>query len=117
MTEPMPSNTKVTCLTPAIVLGPTGNLQGTYKFFSLATGKKVKGRAFTPYPMSSSVINKVEAYAKLTAFPGIFDFADRNGILFEWNKEVDESPEGIVEVEDVILYPSLAAEHPEVALG
>ncbi len=32
----------VTCSTLAIVLGPMGNLQGTYKFFSLAMGKKVK---------------------------------------------------------------------------
>jgi hypothetical protein len=107
----------VTRSTPAIVLGPTGNLQGTYKFFSLATGKKVKQRVFAPYPMPDSVIKKVEAYAKLTALPGIFDFADRNGILFEWNEEVDESPEGIVDVKNVTLYPSLAAEHPGVALG
>jgi hypothetical protein len=85
-------------------------------FFSLATGKKVKGRTFTPYPMPDSVNKKVKAYAKSTTLPGIFDFADRNGILFEWNKEVDESPKGIVDVEDVILYPSLAAEHPGVAL-
>ena len=67
--------------------------------------------------MPDSVIKKVEGYAKSTALLGIFDFADRNGILFEWNKEVDESPEGIVEVEDVILYPSLAAEHPGMAHG
>ncbi len=115
--EPMLTNTMVTRSTPAIVLGPTGNLQGTYKFFNLATGKKVKRRAFTPYPMPDSVIKKVEAYAKSTALPGIFDFADRNGILFKWNKEVDESPEGIIDVKDVALYPSLAAEHPGVALG
>jgi hypothetical protein len=44
-------------------------------------------------------------------------FADRNGILFEWNEEVDESPEGIVDLKDITLYPSLAAEHPGVALG
>jgi hypothetical protein len=98
--------------TPAIVLGPTGNLQGTYKFLNLVTGKKVKRRAFTPYPMPDSVIKKVEAYGKSTTLPGIFDFADRNGILFEWNKEVDECPEGIIDIEDVVLYPSLAAEHP-----
>ena len=67
--------------------------------------------------MPDSVIKKVEGYAKSTALLGIFDFADRNGILFEWNKEVAESHEGIDEVEDVILYPSLAAEHPGVALG
>ena len=52
-----------------------------------------------------------------TALPGIFDFTDRNGILFEWNEEVDEFPEGIVDIEDVVLYPSLAAEHPGVVLG
>jgi hypothetical protein len=107
----------VTRSTPLIVLGLTGNLQGTYKFLSLATGKKVKRRAFTPYPMPDSVIRKVEAYGKSTALPGIFDFTDRNGILFEWNEEIDEFPEGIVDVKDTVLYPSLAAEHPGVVLG
>ena len=67
--------------------------------------------------MPDSVIKKVEAYGTSTALPGIFDFADRNGILFEWNEIVDESPEGIVDIEDVVLYPSLAAEHPGVVLG
>jgi hypothetical protein len=98
------------------VLGPTGNLQGTYKFLSLATGKKVKRRAFTPYPMPDSVIKKVKVYGKSTTLPGIFDFADRNGILFEWNEEVDEFPKGIIDIEDVVLYPSLAAEHPGMVL-
>ncbi len=43
-------------------------------------------------------------------------FADRNGILFEWNEVVDECPEGIVE-EDVVLYPSLVAKFLGVTLG
>ncbi len=107
----------VTRSTPAIVLGSTGNLQGTYKFLSLATRKKVKRRAFTPYPMPDSVFKKVEAYGKSTTLPGIFDFADRNGIFFEWNEEVDKFPKGIVDIEDAVLYPSLAAEHPGVVLG
>jgi hypothetical protein len=79
-------------------------LHGTYKFLSLATGKKIKRRAFTPYPMPDSVIKKVEAYGKSTALPGVFDFAERNDILFEWNKEVDEFPEGIVDIEDIVLW-------------
>ena len=45
----------------------------------------------------------------------MFDFSDRNGVLFEWNKDVDETPEGIIE-EDVVLYPPLAAETPGVVL-
>ena len=115
--EPAPTITMVTRSTPSIVLGPTGNLQEAYKFLSLVTRKKIKRRAFTPYTMPDLVIKKVEMYGKLTALPGIFDFADRNGILFEWNEEVDEFPEGIVDVEDVVLYPSLAAEHPGAGLG
>ena len=67
--------------------------------------------------MPDLVIKKVEAYGKSIALPGIFDFADRNGILFEWNEEVDEFPKGIVNVEDIVLYPSLAAKHLGVVLG
>ncbi len=85
----------VTCSTPVIVIGPTGNLQGTYTFFSLATGKKVKRRAFMPYPMPDLVIRKVEVYGKSATLPGSFDFANRNGILFEWNEKVDKFPGGL----------------------
>jgi hypothetical protein len=113
----MPTNTMVNRSTPAIVLDPTGNLQGTYKFFSLSTGKKVKRRAFTPYPMPCLVIRKVKVYGKSTALPGSFDFANRNGILFEWNEEVNKFPKGIVKFKDIVLYPSLATEHPGVVLG
>jgi hypothetical protein len=112
--EPMPTNHMVTCSTPAIVLCPMGNLQGTYKFFSLATGKKVKRRMFTPYPMPDLIMRKVEVYGKSTTLPGSFDFADRNSILFEWNEEVDKFPKGIIKIKDVVLYPSLAMEHPRV---
>jgi FtsZ-binding cell division protein ZapB len=33
-----------------ICLGPTGNMQGSYKFLSLSTGKKVTRRKFTEMP-------------------------------------------------------------------
>jgi hypothetical protein len=64
--------------------------------------------------MPDSVIKKVEAFGKSSL--GVFNFANRNSILFEWNKVVDECPEGIVE-EDVILYPSLVAKFLGVTLG
>ncbi len=79
--KPVLTNTMVTRSTPAIVLGLTGNLQGTYKFFSLETGKKIKRRKFTACPMPDLIIKKVEAFGKSSS--GVFDFADRNGILFE----------------------------------
>jgi hypothetical protein len=64
--------------------------------------------------MPDLVIKKVEAFGKSSS--GVFDFANRNGILFEWNEEFDKCPEGIVE-EDVVLYPSLVAKFPGVTLG
>jgi hypothetical protein len=43
-----------------ICMGPTGNLQGTYKFMSLLTGKLIKARSFTHLPMPDDVIKQVE---------------------------------------------------------
>jgi hypothetical protein len=53
----------------AIALGPTGNIQGTYKFMSLLTGKLIKARAFTPLPMPEEVIKQVEEMAAINTFP------------------------------------------------
>jgi hypothetical protein len=47
--------------------------------------------------------------------PGVFNFSDRNGVLFEWNDDVNEYNENIVK-ENIILYPLLAAEFPGVTL-
>jgi hypothetical protein len=46
-----------------ISLGPTGNIQGTYKFMSLLTGKLIKARSFTPLPMPEDVVVMVESMA------------------------------------------------------
>ena len=46
-----------------ISLGPTGNIQGTYKFMSLLTGKLIRARSFTPLPMPDEVVFKVESMA------------------------------------------------------
>ncbi len=39
---PVPTNMMVSRTSPAIVLGPTGNIQGSFKLLNLATGKKIK---------------------------------------------------------------------------
>jgi hypothetical protein len=36
------------------------------------------------------VIRCVENYGNDNALPEIFEFADRSGVLFEWNEEVDK---------------------------
>jgi hypothetical protein len=66
-------------------------------------------------PMPNTIIAQVERLARTNATPNMLDFLDRNGVLFEWNKDVDKTPKGIIE-EDVALYPSLAAETPGVVL-
>lgn len=58
--EPTPTNGMQSRTHPAMVLSPTGNLQDLYKFFCLQTGKKLKQRAFTPYPIPDSIIKQVD---------------------------------------------------------
>ncbi|KAL7485324.1 hypothetical protein ACHAW6_010934 [Cyclotella cf. meneghiniana] len=45
--HPAITNDSMPRTTPAISMGPTGNSQGTYKFYSLITGKKIKRRKWT----------------------------------------------------------------------
>ncbi|KAL7460647.1 hypothetical protein ACHAXS_001093 [Conticribra weissflogii] len=54
------TNTMASQTRGAISLGPTGNMQGTYKFFCLTTGRIIKRRQFTKVPMPGSIIKKLE---------------------------------------------------------
>ena len=47
--------------------------------------------------MLDSVITKVERYARAGGTPKALDFANRSGILFKWNDELDESPGELIE--------------------
>ena len=62
--EPNPTNTTVSRTHEGIALGPTGNLQGSVKFYCLNTGRVLKRRAFTEIPMPTSVIAKVDKIGK-----------------------------------------------------
>jgi hypothetical protein len=55
----------------AISLRPTGNIQGTYKFMSLLTGKLIKARSFTLLPMPEDVVKQVERM-------GAFNYSSEN---------------------------------------
>jgi hypothetical protein len=50
----------------AISLGPVGNIQGTYKFMSLLTGRLIKAWLFTPLPMPEEVVTQVERMGTLS---------------------------------------------------
>ena len=47
----------------AICLGPTGNLQSTYNFFSLRSGKKITRGQLTEVPTPTIVMKRVAAMA------------------------------------------------------
>ena len=62
--EPNPTNTTVSRTHEGIALVPTGNLQGSVKFYCLNTGRVLKRRAFTDIPMPTAVITKVDKIGK-----------------------------------------------------
>ncbi len=71
----------------AICMGPMGNLQGSYKFLSLATRKKVTRRKFTEMPVTEAVIKQVQEMAvKDGAVKGI-NFKDRQGVEYEFDND------------------------------
>jgi hypothetical protein len=57
--EPVQTNTMVARTHKAITLGPTGNLQGSVKFYCIHTGRVLKCRLFTPMPMPNLVMQRV----------------------------------------------------------
>jgi hypothetical protein len=102
--------------TPAISLGPTGNAQGTYKFYNLKTGKKIKRGKWTRLPVPDSVIKTVEWHAARDGLIGNLAFANRHGDVFSWNDDVDnEHGEGLV-VDEIAPFPEIPAEFPGVDL-
>ena len=58
------NNVMVSRTVGGISLGPTGNMQGTYKFISLETNRIIKGRKFTVLPMPDDVITTVNKLGK-----------------------------------------------------
>ena len=71
------NNAMVSRTVGGISLGPTGNIQGTYKFMSLLTGLLIRSRSFVMLPMPSEVVKQVSVFAKNQ--PGDIIFADRSG--------------------------------------
>jgi hypothetical protein len=59
--EDTPRNSQSPRTKGAILLGPSGNLQGGYKFLALNTGKKITLRSWDVIPMPDRVIAHVNA--------------------------------------------------------
>jgi hypothetical protein len=72
-----PRNSQLPRTQGAICLGPSGNLQGGFKFMSLASGKVLSRRTWDQIPMPNSVITRVNELGKDQ--PELFIFTDRKG--------------------------------------
>jgi len=105
----------------AIALGPTGNLQGSVKFYCINTGRVLKHRSFTPMPMPDRVIKRVNKIGEREGRGQTFRFLNRQKQAYEWTDEVpedDDDFQGLLEDEvEAAPYPDISAELPGVELN
>jgi hypothetical protein len=73
------TNTMTERTQPAICLGPTANFQGSYKFLSLKTRKRITRKQFKELPMPYSVIKQIEAMATREKQDKVITFSNRSG--------------------------------------
>jgi hypothetical protein len=87
----------------AICMGPTGNLQGSYKFLSLT-------RKFTEMPIMESVIKQVETMAVEDGAVIGINFKDRKG--FEYEFDNNKEYKLMVEPDEPAPFPDIPTEAP-----
>jgi hypothetical protein len=86
----------------AICLGPTGNIQGSYKFLNLRTGQRITRQKWTDLPMPQEVIDRVNELGKANGQPELLTFYDRKGHLIgeTENPGVSESIDNMIPPDD-----------------
>jgi hypothetical protein len=86
---------------PCIVLGPTGNFQGSVKCFNLETKQVIKRRTVTELPMPDRVIRRVinlgKKKAKQTRTSKKLQFLNRHKESFDWDNDDLDGDEVLVE--------------------
>ena len=113
--EPQPSNSMIARTHEAICMGPTGNYQGSYKFYCLKTKRKLIRRRWTEMPMPGSIIRRIHAHAALDKTLGRLTFRNRRDEPDEAGNEEyhNMGREGIVDDEPA-PYPDIPAELPGI---
>ena len=112
--DPTITNTMQPRGTEVICLGPTGNMQGTYKFLNLNTGCIIKRRKFEEYPIPTSIINKVNAMGRRDHKHGRLRFHDRNNQPYDWDDQNDILIEDNAVEPEPAKFPDIPAEMPGV---
>jgi hypothetical protein len=95
-----------------ICLGPTGNMQGSYKFLSLSTRNKVTQRKFTEMPMTDGVIRMVDSLGKKERCKSGLSFKNMKGDEYTFDNE--DEYEMIAEARIPVPFPDIAAEAPRI---
>ena len=88
--EEQPRNSEIPRTRGAISLGPSGNLQGAYKFMALNTGKKITRCSWDVIPMPDTVIARVNELANDQ--PEQFTFTDKHGRVIGDADNIDDFP-------------------------
>ncbi len=118
--EPVPSSTMMAHTHKAIALGPTGNLQGSVKFFCLMMGWVLKRQSFMAIPMPSCIIKRIDMIGLRKKQGREFCFVNHNKEPYEWTDEIPEDDphfQGLLEEEEeVAVHPDIMAELPGVTL-
>ena len=100
--------------TPAICLGPTGNLQGTYNFLNLVTGLVIKCHRFNELPALNSVIAGVTSLAGKNGVSSNLVFANCHRIPYDWPDNT-ETTTGL-DPTPITAYPDIPSKMPGVIL-
>ena len=69
--------------TGAVALGPTGNIQGGFYFFSLVSGRCLNWARWTELPVTHDVIERVNDMGRSCRAPRSLTFGDRTGMALE----------------------------------
>jgi hypothetical protein len=96
-------------------MGPTGNLQGSVKFYCLNAGRILKRHSFTPYPMPDWVIKWVNQIGAREKQRHAFCFLNCHADPYEWTNKVPEDYmefQGLLEDEEAAPYSVVSAELP-----
>jgi hypothetical protein len=106
--EPTLTNTMTWQMHECIALGPTGNLQGSVKFYCLTTGRVLKCHSFTPMQMPDWVIKRVDAIWERKGQGRTFQFLNRQKEQYKWMDEVpkdDTDFQGLLKNEEEAVSP------------
>ena len=94
------TNTMRARTSPCIVLGPTGNIQGSVKCYNLDTQQIIKRRTVTPLPMPDRIIKLITRLGKKSKQSRTTDkltFLNRHKAKFDWDNEELDDMDGLVD--------------------